>query len=300
MNMKRGLVFSLCALAVAASASSAMAQATIDVSLNLRYSDPADPAEGGTWQLVAKTGDDDGIAGLVVYLQNAGTAASTTMASNIGALANVGNPPGPALLDRTGGVLEVVYGQDLTAAGTVLDVGQPNFGPRIVNDALKNTAWNNVSLIASGSFGATRPTFVSFQGNPADGNTLPDMVNGTTPAEDANVTTIVRGDAARVTGVEGAGKGLFQGDANRDGAVNSADLSLLLTNFNGSNKTWGEGNFNDDAGGAGVVNSADLSLLLTNFNQSGIPVSVSAIPEPSTALLAGVAAMLGLAIRRRS
>jgi hypothetical protein len=288
-------------LAVAASASSAMAQATIDVSLNLRYTNPANPASGGTWTLVAKTGDDDGIAGLVVYLQNAGNAAGTTMASNIGALANVGNPPGPALLDRTGGVLEVVYGQDLTAAGTVLDVGQPNFGPRLVNDPLKNTAWNNASIIATGAFTTTRPTFVSFQGNPADGNTLPDTVNGTTPAEDANVTTVVRGDSERSLNLEGANEGMYAGDANRDGTVNSADLALLLTNFNGTNKTWDQGNFNNTAAQPNTaVNSADLALLLTNFNKTANPISVSAIPEPSTVALAAFGCLAGLAIRRKS
>ena len=50
--MKRGLVFTLCALAVAAAASVGQAQNDRPTRLNLRYNDPADPTEGGVWYLV--------------------------------------------------------------------------------------------------------------------------------------------------------------------------------------------------------------------------------------------------------
>jgi hypothetical protein len=292
MNMKRGLVLSLCALAVAASASSAMAQATISASLNLRYTDPANPAEGGTWNLVAKTTDDDGIAALVVYLQNAGNAAGTTMATNIGALTQVGNPPDDAILDRTGGVLEIVYGQDMTLAGTVFDVGQPNFGPRIQVDPLRNTTtWNNASLIASGAFGATRPTFVSFQGFPADGNTLPDAVDGATDSEPATVTTIVRGDSVIGLGLnDNPGAGIRIGDVNRDGLVNINDFGGLSANFGQTTGAgWDQGDFNND----GAVNINDFGGLSSNFGQPAPPAPVAAIPEPSAAILLGIA-LLGL------
>lgn len=54
------------------------------------------------------------------------------------------------------------------------------------------------------------------------------------------------------------------GDTNNDGAVNSADLSVLLAQF-GQSVTPGTGaDFNND----GVVNAADLSVLLSNFGSS--------------------------------
>lgn len=56
---------------------------------------------------------------------------------------------------------------------------------------------------------------------------------------------------------------LFAGDANLNGTVNSADLGLLLNNFNDdSGLGWESGNFNDDL----FVDGTDLGLLLNNFN----------------------------------
>ncbi len=54
------------------------------------------------------------------------------------------------------------------------------------------------------------------------------------------------------------------GDANGDGLVNGADLSVLLSQF-GQNVPPGTG---ADFNGDGVVNGADLSVLLSNFGNS--------------------------------
>lgn len=52
------------------------------------------------------------------------------------------------------------------------------------------------------------------------------------------------------------------GDADEDGQVTLADLSILLTNFGiSSGATWAQGDFNGD----GAVDLADLSALLTAF-----------------------------------
>lgn len=51
------------------------------------------------------------------------------------------------------------------------------------------------------------------------------------------------------------------GDANFDGRINSADLSVLLGNFGQNVSGAANGDFNAD----GVVNSADLSVLLSSF-----------------------------------
>ncbi len=55
-----------------------------------------------------------------------------------------------------------------------------------------------------------------------------------------------------------------EADANGDGNVDSADLSVLLSNFGGPAAGPGAGDFNDD----GQCNSADLSVLLSQFGQS--------------------------------
>lgn len=54
------------------------------------------------------------------------------------------------------------------------------------------------------------------------------------------------------------------GDANDDGLVNGADLSVLLFQFGATVAPGVGADFNDD----GVVNGADLSILLANFGES--------------------------------
>ena len=81
------------------------------------------------------------------------------------------------------------------------------------------------------------------------------------------------------------------GDANLDGVVNDADLSLLLASWN-QDRTgdpdggWGNGEFD----GTAPVQDADLSLLLANWTGAG------AVPEPATLT---VLALGGLAVLRR-
>jgi hypothetical protein len=54
----------------------------------------------------------------------------------------------------------------------------------------------------------------------------------------------------------------ISGDANRDGAVNVSDLSLLAANYGTTNgATWAMGDFTGD----GAVNVSDLSLLAANY-----------------------------------
>ena len=70
------------------------------------------------------------------------------------------------------------------------------------------------------------------------------------------------------------------GDANLDGVVDDADLSLLLSNWNQDatgdpDGGWGRGEFD----GAAPVQDNDLSLLLANWTAAG------AVPEPASALV---------------
>ena len=90
------------------------------------------------------------------------------------------------------------------------------------------------------------------------------------------------------------------GDADLNGSVTGADLSLLLSKYN-QGGTWSIGDFNYD----GSVTGADLSLLLSKYNQS-IPASVAGgavagVPEPSSLIMLAISAVIGLGVvgRRR-
>ena len=104
-------------------------------------------------------------------------------------------------------------------------------------------------------------------------------------------------------------KHTMHGDANLDGAVNIADLSVVLANYDKAGLTLSQGDFTGD----GRVNIADLSILLANYDQSLASITnydqfiladvivASAIPEPATIViwsLLGMAAA-GYGLRRR-
>jgi hypothetical protein len=294
MNMKRGLVFSVCALALAAYSGKALAQNTVDVALNLHYTDPNNVAAGGTWTLVAKTGATNGISAVNSYISNINTAGVNFPAA-LNQLTG-----GPYVTSVTGGV-NVLYGQDTANGPIALNVGRGTGTPsNQANDPFKNAAWNNVAVIATGTFGGSRPAFVSSGANSTDANVF--TSNSTTTPLGAGavvgasaVTTKVRGDSV-------AADGLKAGDANRDNKVDSADFNLLALNFGGTGKTWDQGDFNDSADGK--VDSADFNLLALNFGASRTPPAAgaagAAVPEPASVGLLALSAFGMLAVRRRS
>ncbi len=92
------------------------------------------------------------------------------------------------------------------------------------------------------------------------------------------------------------------GDVNLDGVVNGLDISLIASNWL-AHGTDEPGDANHD----GVVNGLDISLVASNWLKSNLStgaaldsaVPATAVPEPSSFMLAGTAlAMLGLAARR--
>jgi len=93
---------------------------------------------------------------------------------------------------------------------------------------------------------------------------------------DVSFTTTLATDQARVlVAIPGP---VMTGDANLDGVVDDADLSLLLANW-GIDVTpepdygWSRGDFNGEA----PVDDADLSLLLAGWSKGG-----GGVPEPAT------------------
>jgi hypothetical protein len=303
MNMKRGLVFSLCALALAAYGSSAIAQ-TVDLSLNLRYTDPADPTEGGTFQLVGKVnnpGTSKGIAAVNAYLSNVNTA-GLAYAAGGNSITNAGAVYSTAV---TGGT-NLLYGQDTSAGTVVLNIGQ-GAGTVLANDPLRNAAWNGSTVLITGTFGGTRPAFITVGSNTTDANLFTATATTTTPEAtgavvDANTTMVVRGDSLASLGLNSnPAAGIAAGDVNRDGSVNVLDFNILANNFgkNAGTNGWDQGDTNDD----GNVNVTDFNAMANNFGKpSGSPPApVTAIPEPTALALFGLGmATVGIVRRRRS
>ncbi len=314
--MKRGLVFTLCAVALAAGGRVAHAQGALDValSLNLRYTDPADPSEGGTWTLVAKTGSADGLAAVNAYLSNVTNPdgvvygngllstgyPGTITAATINAFLDGTNTP---FAGTFGSVVNVVYGQNTSiptggpAGPVVLDIGNGGAAGLVASDPLKNATWNNSAVILQGTFGGTRPAFgTGPTNNTTDANVLgvgQTNVATNLAALDAATTTVVRGDSVATDGIE-------RGDANRDWTVNADDFNILALNFGQpGDKTWGQGDFND----TGTVNADDFNFLALNFGPPNpTPPAVgaaSSVPEPGSLAMFAVAASGLLAARRR-
>jgi hypothetical protein len=88
----------------------------------------------------------------------------------------------------------------------------------------------------------------------------------------------------------------LSGDANLDLIVNITDFALLAANFN-TPSYWARGDFNY----SGLTDIADFAMLAANFNQAldAEPARASFIPEPQSALLVTISALLLNRCRRR-
>lgn len=312
--MKRGLFLSLCVLALAANAN---AQApVVDISLNLRYTDPRDPSQGGKWFLAAKTTAANGIAGLSAYISGIdtagpgapvfGTAAIGTGVAAYEAVtgatlgANVSTVGGTPYNTTIGGAVNVVFGMDNSPTGAIVaGVGTSTFIGRQDIDPLQNGSWANSTILMSGGFGATRPAFVANVG-PQNNNTDANILGGAPTlganAVDANVTLTVRGDSLASLGLEGGGEGLALGDANRDFSVGSADSTIVFNNFFTA-QGWDGG----DVGATidGTVGSNDITSVFNNFFSNQIPPTAVGVPEPASLALAAFGALGALLVARR-
>jgi hypothetical protein len=170
-------------------------------------------------------------------------------------------------------------------------------------DALKNSSYNNMALIAQGTFGGTRPVFAAAGANSTDANVLPVGQTTTGPANSSidaamSPAPVVRGDSISTAAL---GDNLRRGDHTRDFAVNGSDLDIVLARFNqavAAANAWDLGdNTNDNQ-----VNGNDLDNVLAGFNTTQTPPSVGAasgVPEPGSFAMLSVCGGMLAAYRRR-
>ena len=86
------------------------------------------------------------------------------------------------------------------------------------------------------------------------------------------------------------------GDANLDGTVDVNYLTIVLSNFGGTDMSWAEGDFTYD----GLVDINDLTIVLSNWGMSvgSSGSGATAVPEPSSvAMLLGIGVALAVGIR---
>lgn len=280
--MKRGLVLSLCAAAVVAMTSPALAD--IDVQLNLRYTDPNNATGGGTWDLLVQdNGASNGVAGIKVDLiGDVGVTGVDTGPVTAGVFNNTDDVFRFQLLGS--GNTEIVAGDNLDGPGASLTgVGKGAGTPgNVADDDLflggASSGWNDSALIASGSWTGARPDIAQILANEFD---------GTTAVSASIAISSVRGDSVGVDM-------LRPGDANRSGGVTIDDFNLLAANFGGSG-TWNTGDFNS----SGTVTIEDFNLLAANFGSTSAPPAISAVPEPTSIAILTFGAATVMLRRRR-
>jgi hypothetical protein len=158
--------------------------ATVDISLNVFPTNLANPNSGGTWTIMAKTDAPLGIAGISAYLKDINTA-GITIESDLNSILNGGNP----FVGVFGGAVNLVYGQNISMAPIIPGVGTISFsdGP----DPLGDPAWNDATLIFTGTYSSVVPMFTTAGANTTDANVLASIIVGTA-AVDADTSTVVR------------------------------------------------------------------------------------------------------------
>ncbi len=275
--MNRRIILSLFAVALMAVGVS-VAQAATQIQLNLRYADPNTEASGGTWELLAKTDNAAGIAGISVDIANINNDA-------VGAGVSDGGGFEVFQSGDFGGIINIAAGDDLTSVtnGVGISVGTS------ADDLFPGSSpiWDNSSLFASGTFGAVRPVIQATTAvNEFDAN------DGSTAASAVVPTFSVRGDGVNLDT-------LLPGDANRDGTVSAADVSALSGGF-GIGATWDVGDFNS----SGSVSAADVSALSGSFGltSSSVPLGAlgaASVPEPGSMALLGISSLALLLSRSR-
>jgi hypothetical protein len=299
----------LCFCALLALGTSAASAQTVDLSLNVFYSNPANINSGGSWQLVGKS-TNFGIAGVEARLKNIATSLEKAPRATINGEDEGGfnlyvDQPFPTyrgiIVGQTPIALEAGEEQGAFYGVGTLTNGSPDYptkpagtnsiGPVITSltapiaipwatgDPMGDPLWATSAVLASGTFatnvspnfetGSSGQVFTTLGSSSTFGLIAP-----------ATTTTVVR------TFIGSA-------DYNDNGIVDAADYALWR-NFNGQSVPNG---FGPDGNFDGVVNQADYNFWRSRFGLpmgagSGGSLSTGAVPEPWSGILLVVGAIL--------
>lgn len=279
--MKRCFALSLCAVALAAfTLSDARAD---DIDLTLEYN-----PSGSTWELYAEVvsgGTADGSLGisavraLLTGIDFGTNGDAVTIAGGIGAINPVDDGGGnqrPPVLDLGGGVIEVLYGQDISATGTI--VGGVGVGGR--------------DLIASGSYSSV-PAFGADGALTSQGLFLTSTTPGGGNAIDPDNTNL---DVVEV----GTGCSGILGDINCDTNVDGLDIQPFVDLVTGGAYQF-EGDIAPVGAVDGVVDGLDIQPFVNIV--SGLPpvsgLAAASVPEPTSIAMMMLAGTVALGVRRR-
>lgn len=261
--MKRSIALALSAVGLA-TICTITATAEVHVSLNIRYTDPADVSEGGVWTLVAKTDTvgSNGISGLSTRFSD--IPAAGVVHPSIGH----DSVDGLLTVHMLGDDVEFIYSQSTGPGGAapvtgVDKIGGPSDqGPDPLDHMQLppgSAFWDNASVIASGTLpDGVRPLAVTASANEFDAS---NVQFGSNVAD-----FVVRGDSLAS---QGLGDLLLRGDADRDFDVDAMDVILTYSGFTGDgialsdpeDEHWMKGDFDDDAD----VDAADIGYALAAF-----------------------------------
>ncbi|MEZ6101054.1 MAG: dockerin type I repeat-containing protein [Pirellulaceae bacterium] len=324
MALERAVKWCTCLAAIVLGCACPAVGQSVDLGLDLYYSNPADTASSGTWQLVAKS-SSRGIAGLDVRLTgidptvqfDAPTGTAPGIAS-VGFQQSFNGATPDWLIDRADH-MELIFGQIPVQApgsqGLFYDVGVPggatqpgeNGTPVISGLSGVNLPWgfddvlgdaadgNNANnngifqggvLLASGTFAAnSNPGFLASLSAAANVFTAVGTTTSAPLGSIIEATTTVQVRDNAVAGVPG--------DYNGNGTVDAADYTVWKDNFGSTTQLAADGN------GNGTIDAADYTVWKDNFGNSGGAAAIASVPEPTVALMIWLALPL-LAWRRRS
>jgi hypothetical protein len=322
------VILLLSCLAAALAAPSAPAQ-TIDLSLNVFYSNPSNAGSGGTWELVAKS-SHFGISGISALVSNITTAERagpvgtvngydpagfSWFFNNLNPLGfrnlSIGQVPLPSGNIGAGEEQTIFYGVGTLNSGAPNDPGKPpgtiSIGPAFATltvppmnsgipwatgDAFGDPAWNNAARLVTGTFpvGIT-PSFFSGDGNMSTGNVFTSVGTSTShgAVASAAISTIVRTNFYDT---------VWLPDYNDNGIVDVADYALWRNTL-GLNGPGLAADGNND----GTVNQADYNLWRAHFGAvvpgPGSGAALAVVPEPASVLLLVTSAVLAWHRRQR-
>lgn len=280
--MKRSLTLSLCAIALVACTTSSVRADEINIDLEF---------DDGVWSLFAEVLDTAGaadgslgISAIRALIDNVdfGTDGdAVTIAGGIGAINPVPTSSGDRapVLQLTGGTLDILFGQDISSAGSI--VGGVGVGAR--------------ALIASGTYsGVSNPAFGSDGSLTSQGLFLTSTTPGGGNAIDPDDNNLSVTDVG----------GVLVGDANDDSLLNSNDILPFvqaLTDPTGYQASFPGAVFNAqvDANGDTLLNSNDIIPFVNIITGQTSGATVAAVPEPTSVVLACFAVCMSLTVSRR-